>query len=51
MTIKDIFNDKNNAMEFWNTFTYIHQYLSLLSNVRLILTFFGSFVKMNTEIA
>jgi len=41
ITLKDIFNDKNNAMEFWNTLEE-HQYPSLLSNVKAILTFFGS---------
>ena len=41
ITLKDIFNDKNNAMEFWNTLEE-HQYPSLLSNVKGILTFFGS---------
>ncbi|XP_022181893.1 general transcription factor II-I repeat domain-containing protein 2B-like [Myzus persicae] len=41
ITLKYIFNDKNNAMEFWNTLEE-HQYPSLLSNVKAILTFFGS---------
>ncbi|KAL4131710.1 hypothetical protein QTP88_008984 [Uroleucon formosanum] len=38
--IKGIFNGKNNTMEFLNTLEE-HQYLSLLSNVKDILTFFG----------
>lgn len=41
ITLKDIFNGKNNAMEFWNTLEE-HQYPSLLSNLKGILTFFGS---------
>lgn len=61
ITLKDIFNGKNNIMEFWNTLEE-HQYPSLLSNVKGILTFFGStylceaafskvtFIKTNTEI-
>lgn len=39
--LKDIFNGKNNEMKFWNTLEE-QQYSSLLSNVKAILTFFGS---------